>query len=91
VTVEFIADSIYTPNKSAYLSCLNLERLGIIEHTGYRPPDKHPIADIFEDSMEQQEYRITEYGIALDKGQHSGGFASRKGICVRLESTNTGR
>jgi hypothetical protein len=71
VTVEFVAQSIQTPNKTAYLSCLNLERLGIIEHLGYRPPDEHPVPEIFEDSMEHQEYRITEYGIAFCDACHS--------------------
>lgn len=71
VTVEFITKSTQTPNKTAYLSCLNLERLGIIEHIGYRPPHKHPIPEIFENSMEHQEYRITEYGIAFCDACHS--------------------
>lgn len=65
-----IANELNISERSAYISCLNLERLGIIEHTGYRPPEDHPIPNLFEDSMEHQEFRITEYGIAFNDACH---------------------
>ena len=63
--VPHLAEAVQISVRAAYLSCLNLERLGIVQHLGFRPPDKHPFPDIFKDDMDHQEFRITEYGIAF--------------------------
>jgi len=70
LTVEMVGDFIEVPESTAYLSCLNLHRLGIIEHVGFRPPAKHPLPSFFEDSPAHQEYRITEYGISFCDACH---------------------
>lgn len=63
--VSFLAEMVELPNRVTYLSCLNLERLGIVRHLGFRPPEEHPLPEIFRDSMDHQEFRISEYGIAF--------------------------
>lgn len=63
--IEFIASSLDIREHTVYLFCLNLHRLGIIDHTGFTSPAKHPLPEFFEDSMKHQTFRITEYGIAL--------------------------
>jgi hypothetical protein len=68
--VHYVAEAVKTAQRPTYLSCLNLERLGIIEHIGFRPPDEHPISHIFENSMGHQDYRITEYGITFCDACH---------------------
>jgi hypothetical protein len=65
LSVEDVAKMEDVSKRAGYLSCLNLWRLGIVEHQGYRPPSGHPIPTVFEDSPEHQQYRITEYGIAF--------------------------
>lgn len=65
VTVTHIAKQLLISNRKAYLSCLNLSRLGIIEADGYLPPDNHPIPLLFQHSAENQKYRMTEYGVAF--------------------------
>lgn len=71
ITVSFIADQVEIHKKAAYLSCLNLERLGVLEHLGYRAPEDHMIPEIFEDSMEHQLYRISEYGVIFCDACHN--------------------
>ena len=63
--VSFLAEMVNMPNRATYLSCLNLERLGIVQRLGFRPPEGHPHPDIFRDSMDHQEFRISEYGVAF--------------------------
>jgi hypothetical protein len=63
--VPHVAEAAKISIRVAYLSCLNLERLGVVQHLGFRPPDDHPIPSIFEDDMDHQLFRITEYGIAF--------------------------
>lgn len=70
VSVEFIAESVAVPTRMAILSCLNLARLGIIEHLGFRVPEDHPLPAFFQDSPRHQEYRMTEYGIAFFDACH---------------------
>jgi hypothetical protein len=70
IIVLDIAEMTKLSYRSAYLSCLNLERLGIIEHVGYIAPGNHPMPNIFEDSMEHQKFRMTEYGIAFFDACH---------------------
>jgi hypothetical protein len=70
LTVEVVAKQIGASKRAAYLSCLNLDRLGIIEHQGYLPPADHLIPTIFEDSPNHQQYRATEYGIAFCDACH---------------------
>lgn len=65
ITVEHVARELGITTRASYLSSLNLHRLGIVEHTGYSPPDGHPIATIFERSSDHQLYRISEYGVAF--------------------------
>ena len=65
ITVEHVAQDLEISARVAHLSCLNLHRLGITEHTGYSPPQGHPTSVIFEHSPEHQRYRITEYGVAF--------------------------
>ena len=65
ISVEMVADELSLPQRVTYLSTLNLWRLGIVEHRGYMPPQKHPIEKIFEHSPEHQLYLMTEYGIAF--------------------------
>lgn len=72
VTVAHIAEYLSIPTRTAYLSCLNLSRLGVVEHQGFVPPEDHTIPMLFKDSAEHQKYRITEYGIAFcDACQYS--------------------
>ncbi len=59
----FLSLCLKMPMENLYLSCLNLYRFGIIEHVGFLPPENHPTPNIFENSNEHQQYRITEYGI----------------------------
>lgn len=63
--IDFIASSIGIAERAVYLSCLNLHRLGIVHHAGFRSPSKHPLPEFFGDSMKHQTFRISEYGIAL--------------------------
>jgi len=63
--VEMIAKELSLPIRVAFLSTLNLWRLGIIERRGYRHPEQHPIPTVFENSPEHQLYVTTEYGIAF--------------------------
>ncbi len=65
ITVEMVANDLHLSKKTAYLSSLNLWRLGIVEHKGYLPPQKHEIPTIFGNSPEHQLYLMTEYGIAF--------------------------
>jgi hypothetical protein len=65
ILVEEVSKELNLSNRTAYLSCLNLNRLGIIEHDGYSPPNEHPMPNLFEDSPEHQKFRITEYGVAF--------------------------
>ena len=65
LVVHHVAEDVKTTGRTAYLACLNLERLGILEHDGYRPPEEHPIPDIFANSMEHQLFRMTEYGVVF--------------------------
>jgi hypothetical protein len=65
LTAKDMAEEIGMPKRATYLSCLNLERLGIVEHFGYRSPEDHPIPTVFEDSPEHQLYRMSEYGVAF--------------------------
>ena len=72
--VEFVAKDCSIANKPCYLSCLNLWRLGLIDHCGFGWPETHPIANLFQDSAEHQKFRITEYGLhflaGCDYGTH---------------------
>jgi hypothetical protein len=71
LSVIDIAKHTNTLKKITYLSCLNLERLGILEHVGYRAPEGHPIPDMFEDSIDHQLYRISEYGVRFCDACHN--------------------
>ena len=70
VSVEFVAEWVDVSTRMATLSCLNLARLGILEHIGFRVPEDHPLPAVFEDSPRAQEYRMTEYGIAFTDACH---------------------
>ena len=70
ITVQHLAQEQSVPIRAAYLSCLNLDRLGIIRHDGYWVPDNHPVPIVFEESPDHQRYRITEYGVALCDACH---------------------
>jgi hypothetical protein len=70
LVVSRVANTLIISEDAAYLCCLNLNRLGIIQHMGFQPPSKHPIPSFFEDSASHQEYRITEYGIAFCDACH---------------------
>lgn len=65
ITVEMVADDLHLSKRTTYLSSLNLWRLGIVEHKGYLPPQRHGIPAVFENSPEHQLYLMTEYGIAF--------------------------
>lgn len=65
ITVNSAAKELSHPIDLTYLSCLNLGRLGILEHNGYIAPNDHPIPTLFENSPESQRYRISEYGISF--------------------------
>jgi hypothetical protein len=68
--VSMVSEQLSVPLNTAYLCCLNLNRLGIIQHIGYQPPQKHPLPSLFEDSVPHQEFRISEYGIAFCDACH---------------------
>lgn len=63
-----LAKEIGVSLQAAYLSGLNLERLGIVEFVGYQPPDGPMILvrTVFKRGPEQQQlYVITKYGMAF--------------------------
>ncbi|HPD17886.1 MAG TPA: Abi-alpha family protein [Planctomycetota bacterium] len=70
-----IANGLDMPFRAAYLSCLNLERLGIVENVRVQPPKEHPVPHMFEDDPSFQRYRMSEYGVAFCDACHypSGG------------------
>jgi hypothetical protein len=70
LTVATVGKFLGGSENTAYLCCLNLNRLGIIQHTGYQAPAKHPVSTFFEDSAAHQGYRISEYGIAFCDACH---------------------
>lgn len=73
LTVTTVNEFLDISEEAAYLCCLNLNRLGIIERTGFRPPANHPLPEFFEDSASHQEFRISEYGIAFCDACHQFG------------------
>jgi len=70
LVITFLAGLVGIDSNNTYLSCLNLNRLGIIHLVGYQAPDSHPMPYVFEDSLEHQEFRITEYGISFCDACH---------------------
>ena len=70
MTAKDVAEELGCTERSAYLSCLNLSRLGIIEHRGFEAPSDHPIPELFEESPEHQVYLATEYGIEFCDACH---------------------
>lgn len=70
LAVSHAAELVGVSERASYLSCLNLERLGVVERMGYQPPEGHPIPQIFENSMEHQTFRISEYGVAFCNACH---------------------
>ena len=73
LNVEFVVRELANTNpskKALYLSCLNLHRLGILQHFGYEAPEGHSMPELFEDSPEHQLFRITEYGISFCDACH---------------------
>ncbi|MHC4445246.1 MAG: Abi-alpha family protein [Planctomycetota bacterium] len=60
-----IARDMSISERNVFLACQNLCRLGLIQHRGFDPPDKHPIPQIFEDIMGEQKYQVSEFGIAF--------------------------
>lgn len=69
-TCEQIAAELGIAKDPAYLSCLNLHRLGIVELAGVFVPEDHPVPDMFKTIGEHQEFRITEYGVAFCDACH---------------------
>src|SRR5690606_37015410 len=63
--VDRAAEVLQISQDEAYLSCLNLRRLGLLRHFGASVPDGHPVPAVFEDDRDHQEFRITEFGIAF--------------------------
>lgn len=70
LSVSFVVKDVGASKKALYLSCLNLYRLGILEHLGYEPPENHPIPKMFESIPENQLFRITEYGVSFCDACH---------------------
>lgn len=60
---EWLADAMNIGKALAVLVCLNLARLGLIEHDGADVPKGHPIPKLFNDIASTRLYRITDYGI----------------------------
>lgn len=65
VAVEMAAEWLGVPKDDAYMSCLNLRRLGLVRHVGAEVPAGHPVPSVFEDDRDHQAFRLTEYGIAF--------------------------
>lgn len=63
LSVENVSREGEFNQKQCYLSCLNLGRLGLIDHMGFEPPEGHPVSNIFSDSPEHQMFRVTEYAV----------------------------
>lgn len=72
-TTQDIAEALGCSVRTAYLSCLNLCRLGIVERKGFRSPPVHPIPAMFDESPEHQAYLATEYGIEFCDACHRTG------------------
>jgi hypothetical protein len=62
-TVSDITGELKCQMRTAYLACLNLYRLGVLEDMGHKPPYNHPIPGLIEAVPEFQQYILTEYGI----------------------------
>lgn len=69
-TCDMVAEELDVTKDAAYLSCLNLYRLGIIEISGIRVPDDHPIPNMFTTIDTHQEFRVSEYGVAFCDACH---------------------
>lgn len=65
VAVDIAAEWLGVSKDAAYLSCLNLRRLGLLRHVGASVPNGHPWPSVFEDDRDHQSFRLTEYGIAF--------------------------
>lgn len=69
-TCDVVAERLDVAKDAAYLSCLNLHRLGIIELFDIRVPDDHPIPNMFTTIDIHQEFRVSEYGVAFCDACH---------------------
>jgi len=65
LTVQDTADKLSCSVSAMNLSCINLDRLGILTHDGFMSPKDHPMPELFENNPKFQFYRISEYGIAF--------------------------
>lgn len=63
MTSVWLAERMGIDGDAALLICLNLARLGLVEHDGTDVPDGHPLPELFEDMADHRFYRITEYGV----------------------------
>lgn len=64
MSVGDASTKLATPTRSTHLSCLNLHRLGIVEHRGTREISGL-LANTIKDSPDHQMYLLTEYGVAF--------------------------
>jgi hypothetical protein len=69
-TVEHLSELLEVSKNAAYLSALNLHRLGIVQHLFYNPEEEKLSLGFLRDIPERQEYRISEYGIAFCDACH---------------------
>ena len=76
--VEMAAEWLGVSKDDAYISCLNLRRLGLLRHVGADVPAGHPVPSVFEDDRDHQAFRLTEYGIAFCDACGCGDPWSRK-------------
>jgi len=65
MTVGHLSELLEISKTSAYLVALNLNRLGIVQHLFFNPREEKLSIGFLRDVPENQEYRISEYGISF--------------------------
>lgn len=64
--IDYISNELCLSLDDAYLSSLNLERLGLIQYRGNKAQDYYEgSAPYIQDSIENNRYQISEYGIVF--------------------------
>lgn len=90
-TCKMIAEALDVAKDAAYLSCLNLHRLGIIELFGIDVPDDHSDLGMFTGADTHHEFRVSEYGLAFCDSCHHQQDADKRAYAKTLARSFTTR